>query len=433
MSTDNAMNAMNILTQFIPMITGSGTTSKQGGLTGGAITGLTNQLNNGTYSKAAATSDTQMAVQNAIKTMMQQYAPSILNNSRNAGSFNSSGTQNSMSQLEGNAAAAAGGITANQIAQYQQNQAQMAGVISNNSGTQKTSPLNFTNLLMPLAGGMALNAIPSGTFTAANAGKLLTNATDLINGGDTTGSGVAVANSLDEGTLGGSASDIANFMNTSLAPTANATQALMGTTDITGANLFGSTGSQLAGMGAELAPVSADLGAGVGTAAGADLGAGVAADATGAVVGADAAGGASMLADLLPVLAWIVCTELKDQGKLNKRWWANGLIYFNLNYDEDAIRAYHLWATPVVAHMKKKPNGKLNKLMEIIFVNRAEWIAADSGLKDANKTWKGFLGFWAAEIFTILVGIVTLNKGVLRVFKLDKLFNSLKGVLSWQV
>ena len=62
--------------------------------------------------------------------------------------------------------------------------------------------------------------------------------------------------------------------------------------------------------------------------------------------------------------------------------------------------------------MKKYPNGKLNKLMEIIFVNRAEWIAADY-TKTAKKTWKGFSAYWVSALFTMAVGIVTLNKGVI--------------------
>ena len=404
---------MNILTNFIPMVTGSGTTTKTGGLAGSTLGALTGQINNGTYSKAAATADTQGAVNNALKIMMQQYAPSILSQSRGAGSYNSSQTQNDMSQLEGNATAAAADITAKQIAQYQQNQNQLAGILSQNSGTQQTGALDFTKLLMPIAGAYLGNKALSAAGNATGLGnidisKLLT--------GDTSslpswlgGAGIDTA-----GTVGQSAGALATGADAvgGLPGSAALTSPVAAMDAFQGANLV-SGASSLVGADAGLAGLSSGIGADIGGTAAIDAAGAVGADAT-AAIGVDAAAGAAGfgIADLLPILAWIICTELKDQGKLRKDWWVTGLRYFNTHYNDDAKKAYTLWATPVVAHMKKKPNGKLNKLMEIIFVNRAEWIAANCGTISARKTWKGFLGFWTAELFTILVGIVTLNKGV---------------------
>ena len=422
MSSENAMSALQLMANFIPMITGSGSTTgtKTGGLNSATMGALTGQLNNGTYSSGAATQDTQLAVNNALKTMMQNYAPSILSNGTNVGSYNSSQTQNNMSQLEGNAAAAGGKITADQISAYQQNQANMAGVLSQNSGTSssQTAPLDFTKLLMPAAammvGGPATTAVGKATgLSGIDFSKLLTGDTSTLPswlGG--TGTDLASsASTLGTGTGLGAGAGMDLGTTSLLAPSGEAAASLGA--DATGLLAGGAADTGLLSAGAGGAADLMGMGAGAigGDAAG--LAAGAGADAIGGAIGGEAAaGGGEMMAMLAPLLAWIVCTELKDQGKLRKDWWKYGLIYFNTRYNDDVKRAYWLWATPVVAHMKKYPNGKLNKLMEIIFVNRAEWIAADY-TKTAKKTWKGFSAYWVSALFTMAVGIVTLNKGVI--------------------
>ena len=418
MSSENAMSALQLMANFIPMITGSGSTTgtKTGGLNSTTTGALTGQLNNGTYSSAAATQDTQLAVNNALKTMMQNYAPGILSNGTNAGSYNSSQTQNNMSQLEGNAAAAGGQITANQISAYQQNQASMASVLSQNSGTSssQTAPLDFTKLLMPAAammvGGPAATAVGKATgLSGIDFSKLLTGDTSTLPSW-LGGTGTDLASSAS--TLGtGAGMDLGTT--SLLAPSGEAAASLGA--DATGLLTGGAADTGLLSAGAGGAADLMGMGAGaIGGDAAAGLAAGAGADAIGAATGGEAAaaGGGDLLAMLAPLAAWIVCTELKDQGKLRKDWWKYGLIHFNTRYNDDIKRAYWLWATPVVAHMKKYPNGKLNKLMEIIFVNRAEWIAADY-TKTAKKTWKGFSAYWVSALFTMAVGIVTLNKGVI--------------------
>ena len=419
MSSENAMSALQLMANFIPMITGSGSTTgtKTGGLNSATTGALTGQLNNGTYSSAAATQDTQLAVNNALKTMMQNYAPGILSNGTNAGSYNSSQTQNNMSQLEGNAAAAGGQITANQISAYQQNQASMASVLSQNSGTSssQTAPLDFTKLLMPAAammvGGPAATAVGKATgLSGIDFSKLLTGDTSTLPSW-LGGTGTELASSAS--TLGtGAGMDLGTT--SLLAPSGEAAASLGA--DATGLLTGGAADTGLLSAGAGGAADLMGMGAGaIGGDAAAGLAAGAGADAIGAAAGGEAAaGGGDLMAVLAPLFSGlsVVCTELKDQGKLRKDWWKYGLIYFNTRYNDDVKRAYWLWATPVVAHMKKYPNGKLNKLMEIIFVNRAEWIAADY-TKTAKKTWKGFSAYWVSALFTIAVGIVTLNKGVI--------------------
>ena len=418
MSSENAMSALHLMANFIPMITGSGSTTgtKTGGLNSATTGALTGQLNNGTYSSGAATQDTQLAVNNALKTMMQNYAPGILSNGTNVGSYNSSQTQNNMSQLEGNAAAAGGKITADQISAYQQNQANMAGVLSQNSSTSsaQTAPLDFTKLLMPAAammvGGPATTAVGKATgLSGIDFSKLLTGDTSTLPSW-LGGTGTELASSAS--TLGtGAGMDLGT---TSLLSPSGEAAASLGA-DATGLLTGGAADTGLLSAGAGGAADLMGMGAGaVGGDAAAGLAAGAGAEAIGGAVGGEAAaaGGGELMATLAPLLAWIVCTELKDQGKLRKDWWKYGLIYFNTRYNDDVKRAYWLWATPVVAHMKKYPNGKLNKLMEIIFVNRAEWIAADY-TKTAKKTWKGFSAYWVSALFTMAVGIVTLNKGVI--------------------
>ena len=430
MSSENAMSALQLMANFIPMITGSGSTTgtKTGGLNSTTTGALTGQLNNGTYSSAAATQDTQLAVNNALKTMMQNYAPGILSNGTNAGSYNSSQTQNNMSQLEGNAAAAGGQITANQISAYQQNQASMASVLSQNSGTSssQTAPLDFTKLLMPAAammlGGPATTAVGKATgLSGIDFSKLLTGDTSTLPSW-LGGTGTELASSAS--TLGtGAGMDLGTT--SLLAPSgeaaaslgADATGLLTGGAADTGLLSAGAGGAaDLMGMGASA--VGGDAAAGLAAGAGGDAAAAAGGEAAAGGAAADAAAAGGGIGDFLAMLPSlfsglsVVCTELKDQGKLRKDWWKYGLIHFNTRYNDDIKRAYWLWATPVVAHMKKYPNGKLNKLMEIIFVNRAEWIAADY-TKTAKKTWKGFSAYWVSALFTIAVGIVTLNKGVI--------------------
>jgi hypothetical protein len=110
---------------------GTNTTNVTSALGTGAASKLNSQLKDGTYSKAAAISDSNAAVANAIKVLMQNYAPSIASNQAGAGIFNSTQTGEQMSQLEGNAAAAGAQETLTQIVNYMQNQNQLAGILSN--------------------------------------------------------------------------------------------------------------------------------------------------------------------------------------------------------------------------------------------------------------------------------------------------------------
>lgn len=49
----------------------------------------------------------------------------------------------------------------------------------------------------------------------------------------------------------------------------------------------------------------------------------------------------------------IICTELNRQGYLPARWLEADLAYANRYIDDDTVRAYHAWATPVVHGMQR--------------------------------------------------------------------------------
>jgi hypothetical protein len=479
--TNSSSNSVNLLTALSPILLGSGKASsaETGGLSGNTLGSLTSQLTNGKYSAGQATADTNNAVNNALKMAFQSFVPKIGASQTQAGVYNSSQTNQQMSQDIGNASAAAGALTAQQIAAYQQNQNQLAGVLSNNSktGTSITSPsINPTQLLMGLGGAVVGNAAIGAAGKATGLGGVdlssvltgdLSSLPTWAGGSGATPSLASSAFSAAPSTVGSSVLPTASTLipsatsdlaatapiaagtdltgaaagsgivdaNTALAATAQA-----GLTSSAGAATVGAAGTGAAvdtGIGAALSTGADTAGAALGSAASA-TGAGIAdaagavstaaADAGGAIAGtaaadAGAAGGAGIMDMLAPVIAlWIVCTELKDQGKLNIRLWAKGLAYFKEHYDADAQRAYHLWAKPAVKHMKKYPSGKLCKLMEMLFVPRAEWISG-------HKTIAGFTGFYSVELFTWLVAVISLNKAAIT--HPVKSIKSIKSIKVW--
>lgn len=137
-----------------------------------------------------------------------------------------------------------------------------------------------------------------------------------------------------------------------------------------------------------------------------DVGA-TAADTTGlaslgsSVLGADAAfatgselavaaAGTDVFAELAVAAAWIVCTELHRQGRLPTRWYVPGARRF-ARYGETEKRGYYLWAIPATQHLRAHPDSRFSGFLEWLFNHRAEYIAAQAGVRGARKTVQGWL------------------------------------------
>lgn len=166
----------------------------------------------------------------------------------------------------------------------------------------------------------------------------------------------------------------------------------------------GLTAAELAGSGLELGGAGA-LAAGFASDAAIAGGAGAAASAGG--IGSFFAGIGEVLAAILPVLGWIICTELKNQGKMSITLYRYGLIHFN-NYPEFGKLGYLLWARPVRDYIHKYPGSKVTTFMAWIFNKRVNNIAANAGCKIAKWTFAGFVVYSIVNFISFLLGLVIL-------------------------
>lgn len=155
---------------------------------------------------------------------------------------------------------------------------------------------------------------------------------------------------------------------------------------------------------------------GAGAVAGADVGAGLIGGAA-----ADAAG--IGFADVLPIIAavvgWIICTELKVQGKMSATLYRYGLKKFD-SYPEWGKYGYLLWATPVVKHMRNYPNGLVTAFMCWMFNLRINNIAAKEGCKIARWTYRGVIVSFTVELFSAILGLVLLAIKYVRVKRVKR-------------
>jgi hypothetical protein len=88
--------------------------------------------------------------------------------------------------------------------------------------------------------------------------------------------------------------------------------------------------------------------------------------------------------------ATIVCTELVRQGRMPNTWRLAGMRQF-MRYPAIARRGYWVWATPVVAHLRQKPDSRFSKVIATVFNWRAEDLAARNGVKGARRLIRGRL------------------------------------------
>lgn len=107
----------------------------------------------------------------------------------------------------------------------------------------------------------------------------------------------------------------------------------------------------------------------------------------------------------LALLAWIICTELKVQGKMNATLYRYGLKKY-LSYPEWGRYGYLLWAIPTVKHMRKYPNSLVTRFMSWVFNLRINNIAANEGCKIAKWTYRGLAVSLIVELISCILGII---------------------------
>lgn len=155
-----------------------------------------------------------------------------------------------------------------------------------------------------------------------------------------------------------------------------------------------------AGVGAGAAIGSALAGDAALTAGGYVVGAEAATWGTAAAAAGTAAEGAGILETLgtLAVALWIVCTELRKQNRMPYAYYVYGARKF-ATYDEKIKRGYYIWAIPSVKHLREKPHSAYSKFLEVLFNNRAEYLAAQAGCRGAERTVGGFLATYGTHAF----------------------------------
>jgi hypothetical protein len=120
------------------------------------------------------------------------------------------------------------------------------------------------------------------------------------------------------------------------------------------------------------------------TAVGSDVAATAVTDAAAASAGTD------IFATIAAAVAWVVCTELHRQGRLPTRWYVPGARRF-ARYGETEKRGYYLWAIPATLHLRAHPDSRFSGFLEWLFNHRAEYIAAQAGVRGARKTVAGWI------------------------------------------
>lgn len=223
----------------------------------------------------------------------------------------------------------------------------------------KNAPYQVNTTQVAQVSGKVAAGLAAGTLIYNALGQLVSKATgklvDSVTGSFVGGAGAAITDTLGLGAA------------TEAAGSAAAAEAIAAAGATAGEGL----GAVAVGEGAVAA------GEGLGLAEGAGL-------------VAEAGEGAGLWEAAAAVLAWIVCTELVRQNKLNKRWYFAGSKVFN-SYSEIGKLGYYIWAIPCVRHLRNNPDSNFSWFLEYIFNWRAEYIAACAGVPNARKLKKGML------------------------------------------
>lgn len=212
--------------------------------------------------------------------------------------------------------------------------------------------------------GLDINAVTDPISAAFNTGNIFTTASNATAGDASVASGDVTAtpyvnpgNPSEELLSGGNTGDV-------LAEAAGglSSQAI---TDAFGASSIAGTdaaGAIVGDAGIEAALTGADLAGGA--FGGAAAGAGVAAEA----------GAGFEAVDLAAVALWVICTELKHQGKLSKEDCQKANPHFQ-RMPEETKEGYYFWAMPYVKLMRNKKYGKLfTSLVQPLAQSRVDYL-----------------------------------------------------------
>src|SRR5882672_3555574 len=136
--------------------------------------------------------------------------------------------------------------------------------------------------------------------------------------------------------------------------------------------------------------------------AGSVLGSTVAGDTEGAVENL-ATGGLSGVANTAEeATGWIVCTELKKQGRMQSHIYRAGTRAF-LQYPKGDRIGYYIWAKPLTKHLQQYPESWLSKVTEFVMNRRAEQLAGERSLA----------GFFCKHVLFILCwSLAKIMKGI---------------------
>lgn len=175
MSGERLSSVAQILGTLVPTLIGSGTTkttqtANSQNLDNGTLASLQELVSGGKYSKGAAVTDAQSAMQNAMRILLQQGAPDIASAQHGAGLYNDT-TSNLLSHdLQSRIAGEVGNLQLNNIKNYADIRSNAAntlkGATTNVTETtsQKTSPaIDPLTTIGVLAGGTLLNSLLSGS------------------------------------------------------------------------------------------------------------------------------------------------------------------------------------------------------------------------------------------------------------------------------
>lgn len=176
------------------------------------------------------------------------------------------------------------------------------------------------------------------------------------------------------------------------------------------------------GIGSTLGEVGATAASIYGSAA-AGISEGISAIGSGAAV-------SSFFAEAWPLVlafvGWVVCTELKLQGKLDEKLYRYGMIKFS-KYNYWGIQGYLVWGSPVAKWIKQYPDGKITAIFAWLFTKRAQNIAYHTGYKKAKWTIAGMLASFAVWFPSAIVGIYLCLKAKINKHKMIVVLTSYKG------
>lgn len=97
----------------------------------------------------------------------------------------------------------------------------------------------------------------------------------------------------------------------------------------------------------------------------------------------------------------IICTELRKQGKLSRRKYVLSMAHFK-KYKPVSREAYYVWSTPVVAHLRAKPESFFSSAVRFVFNARCDY------LSNGYKAPVGALCYGLVSATSIFCGLTIL-------------------------